>query len=69
MFYCGVHAANAVGNLFFIDGIMGIYQFNILGNKLNSSVQKLRLEGCYLFQQDNDSEHTAKLVHMLMTAP
>ena len=63
----GVHSANGTGNLDFIFGIMDQYAYlNILRNILNQSVQKLDLEGRYLFQQDNDPKHTARLVREWM---
>lgn len=59
----GCMSANGTGNLVFIDGIMDQHVYlNILKNNLKQSVEKLGLEGRYLFQQDNDPKHTAKLV-------
>lgn len=63
----GCMSANGVGNLAFIDGIMDQHVYlNILRNNLNPSVQKLELDGRYLFQQDNDPKHTARLVREWM---
>lgn len=48
-------SAKEVGNLVFIVGIMIMNQhihLMILRNNLNSRVQKLGLEGRYLFRQD-----------------
>ncbi|GFT77065.1 transposable element Tc1 transposase [Trichonephila clavipes] len=56
----GCMAANGVGKLRFIDGIMTARTYiNILRHNLQSSAQKLGLETSFVFQQDNDPEHTA----------
>lgn len=63
----GCMSANGTGNLVFIDGIMDQHAYlNILRNNLFPSVEKLGLEGRYLFQQDNDPKHTARLVREWM---
>lgn len=51
-------------NIIFLDQIIEIRSgkkaySNILRDNLNSSIQKLELEGRYFFQQDNDPKHTA----------
>ncbi|GFS86020.1 dual 3',5'-cyclic-AMP and -GMP phosphodiesterase 11 [Trichonephila clavipes] len=59
----GCMASNGVGNLVFIDGIMDhklyidIYSTKIL----KKSAKQLGLDGNFIFQQDNDSKHTAQL--------
>jgi hypothetical protein len=63
----GVHSdsmsASGVGNLVFIDGIMDQYIYlDILRNNLKCSVDKLSLGSSFIFQQDNDSKHTANHV-------
>ncbi|GFV15357.1 transposable element Tcb1 transposase [Trichonephila clavipes] len=57
----GCMAANGVGKLCFIDGIMTTRTYiDILRHNLQSSAQKLGL-GTFVFQQDNDPKHTANL--------
>ncbi|XP_043516826.1 uncharacterized protein LOC122532274 [Frieseomelitta varia] len=59
----GCMAANGVGNLVFIDGIMDKMNYlNILWGHLSSSATKLQLVSNYYFQHDNDSKHTAYIV-------
>ncbi|GFV21707.1 transposable element Tcb2 transposase [Trichonephila clavipes] len=59
----GCKAATGVGNLVIIDGIMNQYSYlTILKNNLRQSASKLRLDGSFTFQQDNDSKHTARVV-------
>ncbi|GFW79272.1 transposable element Tc1 transposase [Trichonephila clavipes] len=61
----GCMAATGVGNLVIIDGIMNQYSYlNILKNNLSQreSASKLRLDGSFPFQQDNDPKHTARVV-------
>ncbi|GFX17009.1 tc1-like transposase protein [Trichonephila clavipes] len=53
-------AANGVGKLCFIDGIMTARTY-ILRHNLQSSAQKLGLGTSFVFQQDNDPKHTANL--------
>jgi DDE superfamily endonuclease len=49
------------GNLVFIDGNMDAVKYiEILSDNLAASAQKMGLSG-YIFQQDNDPKHTAKL--------
>ncbi|GFV33453.1 tc1-like transposase protein [Trichonephila clavipes] len=55
-------AANGVGKLCFIDGIMTARTYiDILSHNLQSSAQKLGLGTSFVFQQDNDPKHTANL--------
>ncbi|GFW12929.1 transposable element Tcb2 transposase [Trichonephila clavipes] len=57
----GCMAANGVGKLCFIDGIMTACMYiDILRHNLQSSAQKLGL-GTFVFQQDNDPKHAANL--------
>ncbi|GFX72247.1 tc1-like transposase protein [Trichonephila clavipes] len=52
-------AANRIGKLCFIDGIMTARTYiDILRHILQSSAQKCGL-GTFVFQQDNDPKHTA----------
>ncbi|GFW26886.1 transposable element Tcb1 transposase [Trichonephila clavipes] len=72
-------AANGVGKLCFIDGIMTARTYiDILRHNLQSSAQKLGLGASFVFQQDNDPKHTANLTrewllynspHQLKTPP
>ncbi|GFX08436.1 transposable element Tcb1 transposase [Trichonephila clavipes] len=56
----GCMASNGVGNLVFIDGIMDPKLYiDILNNNLKESAKELGLDGNFIFQQDNDSKHTA----------
>lgn len=68
----GCMAANGVGNLCFIEGIMtALTYIDILRHNLKVSAQKLGLETSFVFQQDNDSKHTANLTRewLLYNAP
>lgn len=59
----GCMAAGGVGNLTFIESTMNkIDYLNILKNNLRPSVEKLSLDRSWVFQQDNDPKHTAKVV-------
>ncbi|GFX43930.1 transposable element Tc1 transposase [Trichonephila clavipes] len=59
----GAMAATGVGNLVFIDGNMNKFGYlKILQSNLHPSVQKLGLGSNFVFQQDNDPKHTAKIV-------
>ncbi|GFV84985.1 transposable element Tc1 transposase [Trichonephila clavipes] len=61
----GGMASNGVGNLVFIDGIMDHKLYiDIHNNNLKESAKKLGLDGNFIFQQDNDSKHTARNVKM-----
>lgn len=56
----GCMSASGVGELAIIDGIMNAERYvDVLRGNLRKSVQKLGIEGNYLFQQDNDPKHTA----------
>lgn len=51
------------GNLVFIETTMNKMEYlKILKENLKSSVEKLRLDRCWIFQQDNDPKHTSKIV-------
>jgi hypothetical protein len=58
----GCFAANGVGDLFWIKGIMDAAAYHsILQRHLKPSINRLfPLQDCF-FQQDNDPKHTAKL--------
>lgn len=56
----GCMAANGVGKLAFVDGIMDQYVYiKILEENLKPSTDQLGLTGDFTFQQDNDPKHTA----------
>lgn len=56
----GCMAANGVGSLQIINGIMNQYVYiDILKNNLQQSANKLGLGRSFIFQQDNDPKHTA----------
>lgn len=56
----GCMAANGVGSLCFIDGIMNHRKYiDILTAELIPSVTKLGIRDTYIFSQDNDPKHTA----------
>lgn len=57
----GSMAADGVGNLEFIDGIMNADAYvGILERNMKSSARKLGLGRNFMFQQDNDPKHTSK---------
>ncbi|GFX81743.1 transposable element Tcb2 transposase [Trichonephila clavipes] len=59
----GCMTATGVENLVIIDGIMNQYSYlNILKNTLSQSASKLGFDGSFIFQQDNDPKHTARVV-------
>lgn len=59
----GAIAASGVGNLVFVEGNMDRLQYKrILEHNLQPSVDKLNLGASWIFQQDNDPKHTAKIV-------
>ncbi|GFX84124.1 transposable element Tcb1 transposase [Trichonephila clavipes] len=61
----GCMASNGVGNLVLIDGIMDHKLYiDRHNNNLKESAKKLGLDGNFIFQQDNDSKHTARNVKM-----
>ena len=58
----GCFSAKGVGNFYRIEGIMKKEQYlSILQNELLPSLQKLSTDQEYIFQQDNDPKHTAKV--------
>jgi transposase len=51
-----------VGELAIVEGIMNAKGYvNILRDNLKKSVRKLGIQDSYLFQQDNDPKHTARI--------
>lgn len=59
----GCMSASGVGNLVFIEGTMKKEDYlKILRDNLPTSVEKLGLDPVWVFQQDNDPKHTAKIV-------
>jgi hypothetical protein len=51
-----------VGELAIVEGIMNAKGYvNILRGNLKKSVRKLGIKDSYLFQQDNDPKHTARI--------
>jgi transposase len=51
-----------VGELAIVEGIMNTKRHvNILRGNLKKSVRKLGMQDSYLFQQDNDPKHTARI--------
>ena len=58
----GSFVSRGVGNLHHVPGIMNkeVY-IGILEENLKSSARKLGLSRNFIFQQDNDPKHTAKL--------
>ena len=60
---CGCFAAGGTGALHKIDGIMrkGNY-VHILKQQLKTTVRKLKLGRKWVFQMNNDSKHTSKIV-------
>jgi len=59
----GAVAASGVGNFVFVEGIMDRFQYkSIFENNLKASVDKLSLGASWIFQEDNDPKHTAKIV-------
>lgn len=58
----GCFAAHAVGSLHHIEGIMDQHVFhNILVNVITPDMIRLFPDDDYMFQQDNDPKHTAKI--------
>lgn len=67
MLCCGGACQLEEQKINFIDGNMDRYVYlNILREHLKQSVQKLVLEGKYIYQQDNDPKHTANMVREWM---
>lgn len=59
----GCFSANGPGDLHRIDGIMDKHQYlEILKAHVKQSARKLRLQRGWMFQQDGDPKHTAKIV-------
>lgn len=59
----GAMAASGVGSLVFIDGIMDKHYYKaILEQNLPHCVESLDVGPRWIFQQDNDPKHTAKIV-------
>ncbi|KAF2904545.1 hypothetical protein ILUMI_01634, partial [Ignelater luminosus] len=59
----GCMTAAGVGNLVFIDSIIDKYLYlDILKDNLQKSTVRLGLNGSYIFQQDNEPKHSARLV-------
>lgn len=69
----GCMAANGVGKLAFIDGIMDQYVYiNILIENLKTSTDQLAITENFIFQQDNDPKHTmngSTLLNIQHSAP
>ncbi|GFX53515.1 transposable element Tcb1 transposase [Trichonephila clavipes] len=60
-------SAGGVGELAFIDGIMDKHVYlGILKDNLEKSASKLGLRSGFIFQQDNDPKHTAKIVQLYL---
>ncbi|GFW73744.1 transposable element Tcb2 transposase [Trichonephila clavipes] len=56
-------AATGEENLFLSDGIINQYSYlNILKNNLSQRASKLKHNGSFTFQQDNDPKDTARVV-------
>lgn len=59
----GCMSYNGVGNLYFIDNIMDAKSYlKILQSILFDSVEKMGMNTGFVFQQDNDPKHTARIV-------
>ena len=60
--YLECTSARGVGYIHFIDGIIVKYVYNdILKKNVKQSTIKIGMPNVYMFQQDNDSKHTAEL--------
>lgn len=58
----GCMVANGVGNLVEIKGIMDKFAYlRVLQDNSKTSAQKFGLGSNFVFQQDNDPKHTAKI--------
>jgi DDE superfamily endonuclease/Transposase len=58
----GCFAAKGVGRLFKVEGIMEQVQYRkILDEQMLPSAEELFPEGGWMFQQDNDPKHTARM--------
>ena len=61
--FWGCFAAGETGSLHKIDGIMREEMYvDILKQHLKTTVRKLKLGRKWVFQMDNDSKHTSKVV-------
>lgn len=59
----GCMSYKGVGNLHFIDNIMDAKAYvKILQSNLTDSVEKMGMNNGFIFQQDNDPKHTARIV-------
>ena len=55
-------SGKGVGTIQFIDGTMDKHVYNnILKNNVKQSALKMGMPANYMFQQDNDSKHTAEI--------
>ncbi len=64
----GCFASHGVGRLYRVQGILERNQFlRIMEHQFLPSAQALFPDGNYLFQQDNDPKHTAKVVKQFIT--
>lgn len=58
----GCFAANGVGELVLVEGIMtGASYVELVRNNVQKSARKLHLGRRFVFQQDNDPKHTSKI--------
>ena len=59
----GCFAAHGVGRLYHVEGLMRKEDYiKILDNEMRPSAGALFLDGDFVFQQDNDPKHTARVV-------
>lgn len=59
----GCMSYSGVGNLHFIEDIMDAKMYlKILQNNLVDSAKKMNIENNFIFQQDNDPKHSARIV-------
>mmetsp|Transcript_6823 Transcript_6823/g.6127 ORF Transcript_6823/g.6127 Transcript_6823/m.6127 type:complete len:310 (+) Transcript_6823:140-1069(+) len=64
----GCFSYNGVGNLYNIEGIMVKQDYkNILQRQMIPSAQKLFPSGDYIFQEDNDPKHAAKICRQYLS--
>ncbi|GFV07701.1 transposable element Tcb2 transposase [Trichonephila clavipes] len=62
----GCRSAGGVGELVFIDGMDKMVCLEILRNNLQKSAVNVGLGSNFIFQQDNDPKHTAKMVKLYL---
>ncbi|GFY21253.1 transposable element Tcb1 transposase [Trichonephila clavipes] len=63
-------SAGGVGELVFIDGIMNkMVYLEMIKNSLQKRAARVGLGSSFLFQQDNDSKHVAKIVQFCPRYP